>query len=112
MRKLDKRKAMASQVLGVGKKRIKFDTSSLGQIKEAITKQDIKDLHKEGIIQIPGISIPLQYMIRGFNSDSIRASFEISEEEVSVIDRDILHIVKIDEKEVIAEDITDDDGLF
>ena len=52
MKKLDRRKDLASRVLGVGKRRIIFDSSRLSEIKEAITKQDIKDLASEGIISI------------------------------------------------------------
>ena len=52
MKKLDKRKELASRVLKVGKNKIKFDESNLDKIKEAITKQDIKDLYAEGIIEI------------------------------------------------------------
>jgi large subunit ribosomal protein L19e len=49
---LDKRKALASRVLGVGKNKIRFDTSKLTEIKEAITKQDIRDMYADGIISI------------------------------------------------------------
>ena len=49
---LSKKKQLASKVLKVGKKRIHFNNENLAEIKEAITKQDIKDLHKEGIIKI------------------------------------------------------------
>jgi large subunit ribosomal protein L19e len=56
MKKLDKRKALAAQVLGVGKRRITFDSDRLADIKEAITKQDIRDLHKAGIIEIKPVS--------------------------------------------------------
>jgi len=52
MKKLDKRKELASKVLKVGKNRITFDSLKLAEIKEAITKQDIKDLYAEGIISI------------------------------------------------------------
>jgi len=52
MRNLNKRKALASRVLGVGKNKIIFDISRLEEIKEAITKQDIRDLFAEGIIRI------------------------------------------------------------
>jgi large subunit ribosomal protein L19e len=52
MKKLDKRKELASKVLKVGKARIIFDSSKLSEIKEAITKQDIRDLYIEGIISI------------------------------------------------------------
>lgn len=49
---LGKKKELAKRTLGVGKERIAFTESRLGDIKEAITKQDIKDLHKEGAIVI------------------------------------------------------------
>jgi len=49
---LGKKKELARRTLGVGKERIVFVASRLEDIKEAITKQDIKDLHKEGAITI------------------------------------------------------------
>ena len=49
---LSKKKALAARTLNVGKARILFNVQRLGEIKEAITKQDIRDLHKEGIILI------------------------------------------------------------
>ena len=52
MQELRKRKALASKVLGVGKNKIIFDSSKLPEIKEAITKQDIRDLYDAGIIMI------------------------------------------------------------
>ena len=52
MKNLNKRKALASRVLGVGKNKIIFDIRRLEEIKEAITKQDIRDLFAEGIIRI------------------------------------------------------------
>jgi len=52
MKKLDKRKELASKVLKVGKRRIQFDSEKLAEIKEAITKQDIRDLNEAGIINV------------------------------------------------------------
>lgn len=49
---LSKKKALAARTLNVGKARILFNMQGLEEIKEAITKQDIRDLHKEGIILI------------------------------------------------------------
>lgn len=46
------KKELAAKALGVGKGRIIFNLEGLSEIKEAITKQDIKDLHSEGIISI------------------------------------------------------------
>ena len=50
--KLDKKKALAVKILGVGKSRIIFEKSRLEEIKEAITRQDIRDLVAGGAIKI------------------------------------------------------------
>jgi len=47
---LKKKKKLAIRTLNVGKKRIVFLKSRLNEIKEAITKQDIKDLKEDGAI--------------------------------------------------------------
>ncbi len=47
---LSKKKSLAARTLKVGKDRIVFLQSRLEEIKEAITKQDIRDLQKEGAI--------------------------------------------------------------
>jgi large subunit ribosomal protein L19e len=49
---LGKKKALAARALKVGRERIIFIEPRLQEIKEAITKQDIRDLHKEGAILI------------------------------------------------------------
>ena len=49
---MNKKKVLASKVLKVGKGRIIFDINRLDEIKEAITKQDIRDLHSQGAIKI------------------------------------------------------------
>lgn len=41
---LKKKRLLAARTLGVGKERIIFNTLRLNEIKEAITKQDIRDL--------------------------------------------------------------------
>ncbi|MEK6945748.1 MAG: 50S ribosomal protein L19e [Nanoarchaeota archaeon] len=52
---LKKKKTLAAKTLGVGKERIVFLEPRLDEIKEAITKQDIRDLYKEGAIIIKTI---------------------------------------------------------
>ena len=52
---LNKKKELAKKTFGVGKDRIVFLESRMADIKEAITKQDLKDLHKEGAILIKEI---------------------------------------------------------
>jgi large subunit ribosomal protein L19e len=49
---LAKKKQLAAALLNVGKNKIKFASDKLPEIKEAITKQDIRDLYKEGFITI------------------------------------------------------------
>ncbi|MEK6928053.1 MAG: 50S ribosomal protein L19e [Nanoarchaeota archaeon] len=53
--KLDKKKALAMSTLGIGKDRVVFNTQRLDEIKEAITKQDIRDLVVSGAIIIRDI---------------------------------------------------------
>ena len=50
--KLDLKKKLAANTLKVGKDRVKFDNSKLDEIKEAITRQDIRDLKASGAIYI------------------------------------------------------------
>lgn len=49
---LAKKKALASRTLKVGESRIIFVKSRIEEIKEAITKQDVRDLHRDGAILI------------------------------------------------------------
>jgi len=49
---LRKKKELAARTLNVGKDRIIFLESRLNEIKEAITKQDIRDLKQEGVILV------------------------------------------------------------
>lgn len=49
---LAKKKELAAKTLKVGKGRIIFNMENLSDIKEAITRQDIKGLNQEGIITI------------------------------------------------------------
>jgi len=49
---LSKKKKLAKKVFGVGKDRIVFLESRIEDIKNAITKQDIRDLEKSGAIII------------------------------------------------------------
>jgi len=53
---LAKKKELAAKALNVGKNRINFNSEGLSEIKEAITKQDIKDLSTDGIITIKEVS--------------------------------------------------------
>jgi large subunit ribosomal protein L19e len=52
---LRKKKILAASALGIGKDRIIFNNQRLDEIKEAITKQDIRDLVEAGAISINDI---------------------------------------------------------
>lgn len=54
--KLDKKRALAARMFGVGKDRIWLNPQRLQEIKEAITKQDMRDLLKEKVIIIKEIT--------------------------------------------------------
>lgn len=52
--KLGKQKNLAARALGVSKKRVKFDTSSVENqknLKELISREDVRELAKEGVIK-------------------------------------------------------------
>ena len=53
---LNKKKKLAVRALNVGRNRIVFVDGRLDEIKEAITKKDIKDLVREGAIRIKEVS--------------------------------------------------------
>ena len=53
---LRNKKELAARALKVGKERIMFVDARKDEIKEAITRQDIKDLHADGAIRIKEIS--------------------------------------------------------
>ena len=50
--KLERKKALVARTLGIGKGRVYFNSQRLSELKEAITKQDIKDLLASGAISI------------------------------------------------------------
>ena len=50
--KLDLKKRLAANTLGVGLGKVEFQTDRLDEIKEAITRQDIRDLVASGAIKI------------------------------------------------------------
>lgn len=47
---LRKKKQLVARKLKIGKNKVKFDTDSLAEIKEAITALDVRDLKKSNII--------------------------------------------------------------
>ena len=53
---LRKKKILAADTLGAGKERIVFNSERLSEIKEAITRQDIRDLYASKAISIKSVS--------------------------------------------------------
>jgi ribosomal protein L19E len=53
---LSKKKALAAKTFKVGKERIVFLASRINDIKEAITKNDFRDLNAEGAIIVKEVS--------------------------------------------------------
>ncbi len=51
MSELSAQKELAADVLDVGKNRVWFDPDAQGEIAEAITREDIRELVQEGVIQ-------------------------------------------------------------
>lgn len=49
---LGKKKELAARALGVGRNRVLFNSERLDEIKEIITKQDVKDLVNEKVITV------------------------------------------------------------
>jgi len=59
--KLTTQKRLAAGILEVGENKVWFDSFRLDEIKQAITKQDIKDLIKDKAIRIrPGTKKPVK----------------------------------------------------
>lgn len=50
--KLENKKALIARTLNVGKSRVVLNLSRLTELKEAITKQDVKDLLSDGAITV------------------------------------------------------------
>ena len=55
IRRMKSKKELAAKALKVGKERIKFVNARLDEVKEAITKQDMRDLADSGAIIIKTI---------------------------------------------------------
>ena len=51
MTDLSAQKRLAADVLGVGKNRVRFDPEAQGEIADAITREDVRDLVEDGVIE-------------------------------------------------------------
>ena len=51
MTDLKAQKRLAADVLGVGKNRVRFDPEAQGEIADAITREDVRELVEDGVIE-------------------------------------------------------------
>ena len=105
--KLDKKKALAAKIFKVGKDRIVFLEPRLEEIKEAITKDDIRSLKADGAIMIKEIkarrSQPKRKAKR--SPGNIRKRAKDSKREYMTLTRKFRsHVAKLKEKKVLDRD--------
>ena len=105
--KLERKRDFVSRAIGIGKGRIVFNVNRLSEIKEAITKQDIKDLLKDGAIMIREIrgraKVERRKRARGFGS--IRKKVKNSKRKYIILTRKLRgHISQLRRKGEISED--------
>jgi large subunit ribosomal protein L19e len=98
---LKKKKALAARTFGVGLARVEFVEPRLDEIKEAITKQDIRDLHKDGAIIIKNIKGRKRNKnkIKNRNKGNVRKSVNKRKSEYVTITRKLRkHLAEVSEK--------------
>lgn len=106
--KLDKKKRLAASTLGVGLGRITFNVNRLDEIKEAITKQDIRDLFGNGAImvkEIRGSRTAVKEKRRRRGQGSIRKKARNKKREYMIITRKLrAFIVELLKHESISKE--------
>ncbi len=104
---LEKKKILAAKTFGVGKGRIVFNSARIGEIKEAITKQDMRDLVKDKAIIIREISGTRKKVKRKTRrrSGSIKIKVKRKKEEYKLLVRKLRKgASELREKKVIDKD--------
>jgi len=93
---LRKKKELAARALKVGKQRIVFLQPRIDEVKEAITKQEIKDLKKEGAITIkkPGKKTAGKIKNRKKGFGNIRKRVNKRKREYIIITRKLRNYVR------------------
>jgi len=105
--KLEKKKFLASKALKVGTNRIIFNNQRLAEIKEAITKQDMRDLFADKAILIKPVSGRLKKISRKTRrkAGSRRKSVKSTKKEYIIITRKLRrHLYELRRKEKISEE--------
>lgn len=104
---LNKKKLLAIKTLGIGKDRIIFNQQRLDEIKEAITKQDIRDLVSAGAISIREIKGQKKAVKRKNRrrAGSIRKSLRPGKRGYVIITRKLRrHIAELHDQEKISKE--------
>ena len=104
---LSKKKQLAIRTLGIGKSRIVFVKSRLEEIKEAITKEDIKQLVREGAIIIKEVKgrKKITKRARKRGEGKIRRKVNKRKKEYMTITRKLRkHIKALKEKKELSND--------
>lgn len=93
---LNKKKELAAKVFGVGIERIILVDSHLNEIKEAITRQDIRDLHNAGAIQIREVKGRKRIVKRKHRRRTGRVKLKVnkSKQEYVIITRGLRKLAK------------------
>ena len=108
---LSKKKQLTIRTLGIGKSRIVFVKSRLEEIKEAITKEDIKQLVREGAIIIKEIKgrRKVEKRARKRGAGKIRLKVNKRKREYVIITRKLRKYIKIlkEKKELSNENFKD-----
>jgi large subunit ribosomal protein L19e len=105
--KLDNKKAFVARTLGIGKARIVFNNQRLNEIKEAITKQDIRDLANDGAIFIKPINgrAKVERRTSRRRAGSIRKKAINHKREYMIITRKLrAYLAELRKQEVITRD--------
>lgn len=104
---LNKKKELAARTLKVGKDRIVFNKERLTDIKEAITKQDIRDLLSDKAIQIKEITGRKKQTKRKTRRrpGSIKKKVKQRKREYMTITRKLReHLKTLKDREVVTKD--------
>ena len=86
---LAKKKILAAKALGVGKERIILNKERVSEIKEAITRQDIRDLASSGAISVRAISGRKAHAVR-----KTRRRFGSIRKKVKTSKQDYIHLTR------------------
>ncbi|VVB82162.1 50S ribosomal protein L19e [uncultured archaeon] len=103
---LGKKKALAARTFHVGESRIEFLQPRLEEIKEAITKQDIRDLYKDGAIRIKDIKGRRTVVkSRSRSTGNIRKKLNQRKREYVIITRKLRKHVRENKNKMTAKEI-------